>query len=1030
MGTKPDFTQKLLHDLRLRRERMAGAQTSDAFKGSSRDIFKPAKGSKTIQTIGQKNGSTHSRGFSSSHNTTQQSVNQIVPFGEGHHSAQKGDLSMAIAYSFDNGGNLKAFELQSNAAMMNLLQQISKRSMQQTSNMQEWQSTNQFPTLTHLHIDEVARGAQKLNQILKACTSGLNIEKGSVEVGKELWKGAIDLEQSLRMLVSLQEASSNCIIKPQKKSRLKLLEEGEDCDDDDSGITIAKQKQVERPVFSFDRTSRNTKGCVQTDVQQQKQAQNVEPAEKSEKQAPMILKGSHRRSASCGPEFQPPHLVSPSKPKHTTPRLPNVIAKLMGLEEVPQHAEPKPSTEVRTWPKHRSGESVLKTSHGNSRSAELRADDDKDVKVQVSQNRIESTKIAILMANTHGMQEERAYTMTSMNDNYYYRTTLDPQKNTWKEERTLIKNCVRDAQEVIYKVNELQHQMKQPSGRAGNAKNTKTETEISNTTQKPGVKNAEVTLPKALEIEKRSSEVPTKMKTVSLLTCSANRAGDKAANNLSVNQQKKKMGIQLQLDEHPTIGPQGKKPKTQNNTQHTSNNKSQQRKKSAHQPKTNSFQTVTYHSKNLQKRQNDGQSYADGGSAANALLTSRQNSDPATENPSTNSEFKEKSSTSMKSGQNVHSTSGETDSQACTSLTSDTQPASVSRRKVESEQKAQRRKHTVTSVKANEIMAKTINTATKVVRKKSLKEILHGQKPKKLGKLAVPGGSAEQSDSTSKSIQENVELCSSPKHEKTKDAKSEHMSTTKQPHGDESYILRDERPPSDRSEFTVPPDPDSQSGQQLVAGDDHESKPQKGATGKDEASTYHNPLQEQQRHSTTMKQEPLTEDEINLKQKLIQSNLFLNTAEALFKLHIPIGILNYASDQINIDKHSNLILDCGYELLRKKGRKKEMSLYPNISKVMKCTEVRSLDDLVRQMQKDFETLRSYGRCEKEEFDEVEYLLKMLERDMLYTAPDLNCMWDLGWNDTVFAYTDANEVIRDVEQSLLDKILDETLSDWF
>ncbi|KAK9716078.1 hypothetical protein RND81_06G209800 [Saponaria officinalis] len=706
----------------------------------------------------------------------------------------------------------------------------------------------------------------------------------------------------------------------------------------------------------------------------------------------------------------------------------------MGLEEVLQNAEPKPATEVQTWPKHRSGELISRTSRGNSRSAELKADDDKDVKVQVSQNRIESTKIATKTANTHGLQEEKAYPMTATNDDYYYRTTFDNQKNTWKEEKTVIKNCVRDLPEVIYKVNELQPQMTQPSDGAENARNTSMETRVSTVTQKPGVKNAADTLPKAAEIEKRSLEVPSKTKTASMITCSTHKAGDRAANNVSINQQKKKTDIQLQLEELPTNEPRGKKHKSENISQQALSSKSQQRKKTAHRPKPNNIQTVKSHPKNLQKQQNARQNNAEEGCAtSNVSLTSKQNVDTVTEGASTNSELKEKSSASLKSGQNVASTNDKTDSQECISLTTEAQSATVLRRRVEAEQTAQRRKHTVNNVKTKEIMAKTICTTGKAVRRqKPLKQMLHGQKPKKLEQLIVPGRATRQSESTSESTQAIAEPCVDTKHEETQEAKSEHMDTTNQRIAEESSSLPDELPPSNKSDFTVPTVSDSQQSRQLVAGEDHESKPRKVATDgyKDEACTLHIPLQEWQRHSTTMKQEPLTEDEINLKQKLIQSHVFLNTAEALFKLHIPIGILNYAGDQINIDKDSNLILDCGYELLKKKGRRKEMSLYPNISKVMKSTEVRSLDNLVRQMHKDFETLRSYGRCEKEEFDEVEYILKMLERDIFYTAPDLNCMWDLGWNDMVFVYNKANEVIQDVEQSLLDELLGEIVSDGF
>ncbi|KAH9607494.1 hypothetical protein KSS87_017426, partial [Heliosperma pusillum] len=990
MSSKPDFTQKLLHDLRLRRERMTAAQTSDAYRGSSRDLFKRFKGANTIQTIGQKNGSTQ-KSLTLSHTTTQQSVNQLVPYGGGHHSAQNGDISMAIACAFDNGGNLKAVELKSNAAMVNLLQQISKISRQHTSTRQ-WQSTNQFPTLTHLQVDEVARGAQKLNQILTACTTGLTINKGSVEVGKELWKGATELEQSLRMLVSLQEAS-NCTIKPQRKSRLRLLEEGEDCDDD-SSITIVKQKPVERPVFSFDKRSKNSEGSVQTDLEQKQRALKGDFNTMSEKQGPVISTGSHRRSASCGPEFQSSQVISYSKSKPTTARLPNVIAKLMGLEEIQQNAEPKPTTEVHTWPKHRSGEIVSRTLHESSRSAELKAEDSKNVRIAVNMEKTESNKIGIVTENTNKPQEEKAYKAV----------TLDLQKSMRKDGRVEIKNCVEDSRQVINKVNELQNQKIQPSSEARNTRNT--------VTQKQGIKHAAETLEGTVGIEKKTSEVRHKVQTVSRGTHNTHETGDRVDKKVSINQQEKNMDVQLQHEMRPTtptFEPKGKKLRTENDSRQTTNNKSQQRKTASQPAKRNNIQTATSHAKNMQKQQNPRQNNTEEGCvASNTLLTSRHNCDPTTDSASTNSDIKEKILANLKSGQTGYLTNGESVSQTFTNLNVDAKSAGVSTRKVAAEFTPERRVFNKTRAKANEIMAKTVRR----------------QNPKKLEKLIVSRRAVQPSDRKTKCAQANVKPCDNPKQEKTREAESEHKSTTNQHKIDDSYNIQDldELPSSNMSNFTASTAEDSQ---QLVADEVQEAQPPKIVTDErmNGARTTH---AEQQIYSTKVKQEPLTEDQINLKQKLIQSHLFLNTAEALFRLHIPIGILNYASDQINNDKKNNLLLDCGYELLRTKGRRKEMSLYPNRGKIMKFKEVISLDNLVRHMQEDFETLKTYGRNRTDEYSEVEYILKMLERDVLYRAPDLNCMWDLGWNETVFAYTEVDEVIRDVEQSLLDELLDEII----
>lgn len=166
-----------------------------------------------------------------------------------------------------------------------------------------------------------------------------------------------------------------------------------------------------------------------------------------------------------------------------------------------------------------------------------------------------------------------------------------------------------------------------------------------------------------------------------------------------------------------------------------------------------------------------------------------------------------------------------------------------------------------------------------------------------------------------------------------------------------------------------------------------------------------------------------------LKQKLITSHLFLNTAEALFKLNIPIGILNYTIDQVCQGSDSKLILDCGYELLKKKGRRQEIFFHPHINKFMSCRKVKSFDELVRQLHNGIESLRSYGRRGTDKYDDAAYILRMLERDIQYGDPDINCTWDIGWNEFMFAYVEMDDVVRDIEQHILDELMNEMAKDY-
>lgn len=177
--------------------------------------------------------------------------------------------------------------------------------------------------------------------------------------------------------------------------------------------------------------------------------------------------------------------------------------------------------------------------------------------------------------------------------------------------------------------------------------------------------------------------------------------------------------------------------------------------------------------------------------------------------------------------------------------------------------------------------------------------------------------------------------------------------------------------------------------------------------------------------------EQLTESENHLKQILIKSQLFLNTAEALFKLDIPIDVLNADVHDHQDNEDRKLILDCGYELMRRKGRKQELALHPCVKISLSFVKIRTFDGLVKQLNKDFDKLRSYGRNEVEDSDvDHEYLPRMLECDMYNKDPHVNCMWDLGWNEGMFGFIEIDEVVRDVEKHLLNGLLDDITGDLF
>lgn len=294
---------------------------------------------------------------------------QIVTYARGQSSEKMGDLSLALAFAFENGGIIRT-DSSSNNPILGFLNQIGRKSMdfgkmEISSADRHRSSSRSFPTLSHLHIKEISKGAEKLNQILRACSGGLNFDRYSVEIGKELLKGAMDLEESLRMLVNLQEASEY-IVSPQRKNRIILLEDDED--NEDSMVGVAEQQQLGWPKFSFDKPSRLKALTYGTEANN-----------KNHEKQPLITSKSvsHKRSASYGPDIKTlvafseqknPSSSSQSKPENK--RISNVIAKLMGLDHLPEQADNKHTKQKDSTPRQKiEGMPMQRTTKGSTKNA-------------------------------------------------------------------------------------------------------------------------------------------------------------------------------------------------------------------------------------------------------------------------------------------------------------------------------------------------------------------------------------------------------------------------------------------------------------------------------------------------------------------------------------------------------------------------------------------------------------------------------------------------------------------------------------
>ncbi|KAI3821055.1 hypothetical protein L1987_08611 [Smallanthus sonchifolius] len=200
---------------------------------------------------------------------------------------------MAFTYAVKNGEKLMNVDFSSSGngnTMIDFLNQIGRRSTGTTTSLVKHRPTNSgvAPALTTIQIKEISKGVQNLYEIIRSTSNGTGVKRYSMEVGKELRKGAKGLEESLRMLVNLQEAS-DLMVNPQRKSRITLLEVDDDGGEDER-LKIIERNQVALPRFSFDKPSKNV------------------------------------RSVSS---------ANPTSIRSEKGRISNVIAKLMGLEEIP-----------------------------------------------------------------------------------------------------------------------------------------------------------------------------------------------------------------------------------------------------------------------------------------------------------------------------------------------------------------------------------------------------------------------------------------------------------------------------------------------------------------------------------------------------------------------------------------------------------------------------------------------------------------------------------------------------------------------
>ncbi|KAI3821053.1 hypothetical protein L1987_08609 [Smallanthus sonchifolius] len=875
MAAKSDFAQKLLNDLRLRKERMGMSQGSARNHATTRDAYRDpgnmqrrSRQTKSLESIGGSK-STNQRLISSRRSdqalNIKETSQQLVSYSGRQHQRSESirDLSMAFTYAVKNGGKLMNVDFSSSGngnTMIDFLNQIGRRSTGTTTSLVKHRPANSgvAPALTTIQIKEISKAVQNLYEIIRSTSNGTNVNRYSMEVGKELLKGAKGLEESLRMLVNLQE-ESDLMVNPQRKSRITLLEVDDDGGEDERS-KIIERNQVALPRFSFDKPS---------------------------KKSNFLFTESYVESVRSVSSAKPTSIRSEKG------RISNVIAKLMGLEEIP-------------------------VKDSCSRRDEIKKVDDSSVNMVNKTSRPVKDVAIPGKLETYSKRDE-------------IKKADDLNKNTVK----MISRPMKDRK--------LQ-QTHDSNANGESRTNQNNKNNRSDQNSKKQEKHSKRRNPEAVRANP-VHEAPA---------CVGSR---EAATSLQV-----------------------------------------EKTKTVRKEKSNQIQEPE---RRTQK--------------------SKQDSNQIKPFKNTNAVSKESNPHPFEGNQKVKDPTPKAREQERTQQ----KMVSVTRKKVDSvvmgRTESPRTKDEV--LRRRNRTLNSLSTPSKhkilVLKEKKINEVCIRSKPEEINikrSNSVSNALEEINTKRSSSVSNALEEINTKRSNSVSNAPEE-INTKR------SKLISNanEAELTTRSYDIVPV------FENEIKSDPHITS-EIVVAGKNAKIPYKSTLLENNPKKAFYSsiQVVLTEQEKQLKEILMKDQLFLSTAEALFKLNIPVGFL-HADDHNHHNHETKLKLDCGYEILKRKARSQELSVHPYIRPSIADTSIRFLDELVKQLYKDLEGLRLYGRDTCNQY-EADYLHHMLEKDIYNKNPDINSFWDFGWHITTFTFVEKDEFVSDVEQDMLCGLVDEIIDD--
>lgn len=187
-----------------------------------------------------------------------------------------------------------------------------------------------------LQLVEVSRGAEKLNNMIESWSRGLRYDGKSEDIAKDLLKGALDLQESLEMLRKVQEASHNMARSKRKQDEKRV----------DAKVMMDRTRpmcanQFDEHNYSIGVQREELKKVIKESLVRQNlfPSTSYEGLDSASASASAFPSTSSSQSSVVWYDKLSDSSLSPNIPKKERGST-NLVAKLMGLEQVPSRSFP------------------------------------------------------------------------------------------------------------------------------------------------------------------------------------------------------------------------------------------------------------------------------------------------------------------------------------------------------------------------------------------------------------------------------------------------------------------------------------------------------------------------------------------------------------------------------------------------------------------------------------------------------------------------------------------------------------------